>query len=142
MKRNLLLPLCVCLLFIGSCKKENKDLTSGIVGTFWNGETSSSRIDITVIKVDESTVSIDIDGYSAGSGLYMSTKMNSENSFTLNTRNYSENRYLIGDCNIEAKGTGVYSNGNITIEVQEKQTLVNSPYTVTNTTHTYTAAKQ
>ncbi len=145
MKNKLILAMTGFIFLFSQCKKDStnsSDLTTDIVGTYSNGYTNSSKVNMTIIKVDDNTVSIDIDAYGTGAGLYMSTKMNSKNSFTLNTRTFSDLRPGIGDCNIELTGTGVYSNKNITIEVKEKETMINSPYTVTNSTAVFTATKQ
>ncbi len=136
------IALLALVTITGCSKKNNSDLTKDIVGTYWNNQTGSSRIDMTIIKVDDKTISIDISGYGQGAQLYSAVQMNSANSFTLNKVTRSELVYLVGDCNLETTGSGVFSNGNITISTNTKQTLVASPYTVTNNSDIYTAAKQ
>ena len=74
MKNKLILAMTGFIFLFSQCKKDStnsSDLTTDIVGTYSNGYTNSSKVNMTIIKVDDNTVSIDIDAYGTGAGLYV-----------------------------------------------------------------------
>lgn len=124
------------LLFISSCKKEDgnnnqTDLTTDIVGKF----TSGSCLEITVNKVDNTTVSINIKDCN-NNETHNATKMNSKNTFTLN-------KVVVAGTveTYEYSGTGIYQNN--TIEITRLEKLIHTPTGVVSDewTDTYVATR-
>jgi len=112
MKLKTTLVLLVLAFTLTQCKK---DITSGIIGKYTNGQTGNDRVDIVVNKVDESTVSITVeDNY--GTHSFASTKMNSATSFTLNS--YSDKD---GGYDYTYSGSGTYSAGNISVTIKTER---------------------
>jgi len=109
----------ITLLFVfNSCKKDDNnpnnngpDLTTDVLGVY----TSGSSLVITVTKVDNSTISVNIKDVN-NNETHSSTKMNSKNSFTLN-----KVTVVGGAETYEYTGTGTYSNNTISITRLEKQ---------------------
>ena len=108
------------IFFATSCKKESNDnnqidLTTDIIGKF----TSGSCLEITVTKVDNTTVSINIKDCN-NNETHNATKMNTKNSFTLNKVT------LAGAVETyEYSGTGIYQNN--TIEITRLEKLIHTP---------------
>lgn len=95
--------------FIHSCKKsEDSDLTKSVTGKY-----VGSNVEITVNKIDNSTVSVLVKPkdycYDKGLG-FTNVKMNSETSFTLN-----EITYNVSSCSKKISGTGTASGNNISV---------------------------
>ncbi|MCW5907223.1 MAG: hypothetical protein KIS94_05150 [Chitinophagales bacterium] len=124
------------IFFATSCKKENNDnnqidLTTDIVGKY----TSGSCLEITVSKVDNTTVSINIKDCN-NNETHNATKMNTKNTFTLNKVT------VVGAVETyEYSGSGVYQNN--TIEITRLEKLIHTPTGVVDSewSDTYTATR-
>jgi hypothetical protein len=118
MKTNATLLVLLFLFVFNSCKKEDNnsnnsepDLTTDVLGVY----TSGSSLVITVTKVDNSTISVNIKDIN-NNETHSSTKMQSKNAFTLN-----KVTVVGGVETYEYSGTGTYSTNTIDITRVEKQ---------------------
>lgn len=103
--------LVALTLTLTQCKKEDKDLTSDIVGKYTN---EPYYLKITVNKVDESTVWLSLEGYL--NLTFSETKMTSKTTFTLNK--ISQAGYYGGQ--VEYTGTGTNTGTNISVLIHRK----------------------
>ncbi len=137
---HILVTLSLVLLFsFYACNKSDggSDLTTEIVGKY-----NSSSVEITVNKVDKSTVSMLVSPISSGcyyNGFaFTNVKMNSASSFTLNETNHDG-----PSCKKTAKGTGTVSGNNITLFMNLETDNTNSIFccNVKNENLNYSASK-
>ncbi|MFN8278541.1 MAG: hypothetical protein U0T84_13765 [Chitinophagales bacterium] len=129
MKKSTLLSVVafMILLFFSGCKKTT-DLTTQIVGKYQSGS-GSAKVEITVNKVDDKTVSIAVEQASSASYAFTKVTMNSETAFTLNTITIP-GRFCDGTETIS--GTGTVSGGNISLFYSVNSTSTSgSPYACT-----------